>query len=483
MVTSYTENEQEQTRGLENLLAALRNSNGKPVYIAYTHDIQVKLVTQNVADVFDLETIHRELNNTIKTGGMFSKPIQPKAGQSPVIILSDDSDRKVKTQASRVFEILQKANIITFIQTATKNDVKAITCTELSDIRKELVSQYQTKYSTGGTITDFKKVINSNANTPAIQTGFERLDKVLDGGLYEGLYAIGAISSLGKTTFCLNIAEQIAESGQDVIIIALEMGKYSLISRSISRLTFRKYLEDKEAIKYEWCKTSRGITDGSRYANYSEAEKKLISDSVDYFAENIGKHLYIYEAIGDLTTDRIRSIVNEHLAYTGNRPVLIIDYLQLIQHEDKYINGNDKIRTDFNLTELKRLSRDYKLPIVAISSFNRAGYNTEVKLECFKESGGIDYTCDVIAGLQLAGVGKDTFDVTEAKAKDPREIELVFLKNREAAVGDKIKYYYYPKFNHFIESLEDTRGLEDFEADKAADMVKKIRNYHNKKSK
>ena len=114
MVTSYTDNEQELTRGLENLLAALRNSNGKPVYIAYTHDIQVKLVTQNVADVFDLETIHRELNNTIKTGGMFSKPIQPKAGQSPVIILSDDSDRKVKTQASRVFEILQKANIITF---------------------------------------------------------------------------------------------------------------------------------------------------------------------------------------------------------------------------------------------------------------------------------------------------------------------------------------------------------------------------------
>lgn len=464
----------------DELIVHIRNSNGQPIYIVSSEELGKKLLNSATKpiELFDLEPLlqsliadeTKQLDNISHTKGKT---------EGPVIILFDDSKKETRLQASRVFEILQKATIKAYLQRAS-NMSGAITSNSPEEIQREIIEQYQKCNSTGGTIADFKKVINSNANTPAIQTGFERLDKVLDGGLYEGLYAIGAISSLGKTTFCLNIAEQIAESGQDVIIIALEMGKYSLISRSISRLTFRKYLEDKEAIKYEWCKTSRGITDGSRYANYSEAEKKLISDSVDYFAENIGKHLYIYEAIGDLTTDRIRSIVNEHLAYTGNRPVLIIDYLQLIQHEDKYINGNDKIRTDFNLTELKRLSRDYKLPIIAISSFNRAGYNTEVKLECFKESGGIDYTCDVIAGLQLAGVGKDTFDVTEAKAKDPREIELVFLKNREAAVGDKIKYYYYPKFNHFIESLEDTRGLEDFEADRAADMSRKIRDYHKK---
>lgn len=467
----------------EELIVHIRNSNGQPIYIVSSEELGEKLLnsTTKSIELFDLEPLLQSLKaNETKQLDNISHTKGKTEG--PVIILFDDSKKETRLQASRVFEILQKATIKAYLQRAS-NMSGAITSNNPEEIQREIIEQYQKCNSTGGTIADFKKVINSNANTPAIQTGFERLDKVLDGGLYEGLYAIGAISSLGKTTFCLNIAEQIAESGQDVIIIALEMGKYSLISRSISRLTFRKYLEDKETIKYEWCKTSRGITDGSRYANYSEAEKKLISDSVDYFADNIGKHLYIYEAIGDLTTDRIRSIVNEHLAYTGNRPVLIIDYLQLIQHEDKYINGNDKIRTDFNLTELKRLSRDYKLPIIAISSFNRAGYNTEVKLECFKESGGIDYTCDVIAGLQLAGVGKDTFDVTEAKAKDPREIELVFLKNREAAVGDKIKYYYYPKFNHFIESLEDTRGLEDFEADKEADMVKKIRNYHNKKSK
>lgn len=88
-------------------------------------------------------------------------------------------------------------------------------------------------------------------------------------------------------------------------------------------------------------------------------------------------------------------------------------------------------------------------------------------MECFKESGGIDYTCDVIIGLQLAGVGMHDFDATEAKAKNPREIELVFLKNREAPVGEMIKYFYYPMFNHFEESSEDIRAEREYKKEAA----------------
>lgn len=438
------------------LYELIKQPNGKPIYII--DDIETAEQIQG-AEKYDIGLIYKALKAPVS---LFDFPMQK--GGTPVILLAKYST----DETNEVCNILKNAGVTVFYQDANR-PFETITSTDINEIRREIIKQYKDNFSAGGTIAEFKNIINSSANTPAIKTGFPVLDKVLDGGLYEGLYAIGAISSLGKTTFCLNIAEQIAVSGQDVIIIALEMSKYALVGRSISRITFCKYRQHPETIDYNWCKTSRGITDGSRYKNYSDAEKDLINDAINYYAQEIGQNLFIYEAAKHLTVEDIKRIVINHIAFTGNRPVVIVDYLQLIQHEDKYINGNDKIRTDFNLTELKQLSRDCKLPIIAISSFNRAGYNTEVKFECFKESGGIDFSCDVIMGLQLAGVGQTDFNVNEAKAKNPREIELVFLKNREAAVGDLIKYYYYPMFNHFEESTEDVRAEREYKAQAAKD--------------
>ena len=54
--------------------------------------------------------------------------------------------------------------------------------------------------STDNYIQDFVNGIADSVNTPCIPTGFPMLDEVLDGGLFEGLYVVGAISSLGKTT-------------------------------------------------------------------------------------------------------------------------------------------------------------------------------------------------------------------------------------------------------------------------------------------
>ena len=74
-----------------------------------------------------------------------------------------------------------------------------------------------------------------NANTPPTSTGFPRLDEVLSGGMREGLTVIGAISSLGKTTMAQQIADNVAQSGQDVLFISLEMARTELMSKSISR--------------------------------------------------------------------------------------------------------------------------------------------------------------------------------------------------------------------------------------------------------
>ena len=292
-------------------------------------------------------------------------------------------------------------------------------------------------------IDAFVNGIADSVNTPAIPTGFDTLDNVFDGGLYEGLYIIGAISSLGKTSFLLQVADQLAQQGQDVIIFSLEMARAELMAKSISRLTLNLSRDPRNA------KTARGITTGKRYPDYTQTERDLIKDAINAYSEYAG-NLYIAEGIGDIGAANIRDIVGRHLLFTGKRPVVIVDYLQLLAPHDP--RSTDKQNTDKSVLELKRISRDYKIPVAAISSFNRQGYKEAVTMESFKESGAIEYSSDVLIGLQAKGAGKKDFDVNAAKRKDPREIELVILKNRNGRTGDTIAYEYYPLFNYFKEN-------------------------------
>jgi len=307
--------------------------------------------------------------------------------------------------------------------------------------KNEEIVEYQ-KNNTASYLQSFTDGIHENANTPCIATGFSKLDSILDGGFYEGLYCVGAISSLGKTTMVLQIADQIAETGQDILIFSLEMARTELMSKSISRLT----LELADSSRY--AKSARGITAGKRYAKYSQTESELIKKSINKYGE-YAKNIYIVEGMGDVGAMQIRQTVDRHVAITGNKPILIIDYLQLIAPHDP--RATDKQATDKSVMELKRISRDYKIPVIAISSFNRASYKDAVSMESFKESGAIEYSSDVLMGLQVKGAGDKNFDVDEAKKKDPREIELKILKNRNGKTGDTIRFDYYPMFNYFKE--------------------------------
>lgn len=78
-------------------------------------------------------------------------------------------------------------------------------------------------------------------------------------------------------------------------------------------------------------------------------------------------------------------------------------------------------------------------------------------MEAFKESGAIEYSSDVLLGLQLKGAGEKNFDAAEAKEKKPRELELVVLKNRQGPAGKKIPFNYYPMFNYFEEDPSNDR--------------------------
>lgn len=312
-------------------------------------------------------------------------------------------------------------------------------------VRTLKASEYRNRNSAAAHLQEFIDGIADSVNTPALSTGFPKLDAALDGGLYPGLYTLGAISSLGKTTLCLQIADNIAAAGKDVLIISLEMARSELMAKSISRHTVQLAIPTGSTRN---AKTTRGITDGKRWANYSNAEKLLIKNAIEEYQE-AARHIYILEGIGNIGTAEIRQAMQDHLDATDNVPFLMIDYLQILAPAD--VRSSDKQNTDKAVLELKRISRDFNTPVLAISSLNRENYSSRINMTAFKESGAIEYSADCLIGLQYAGAGKKDFDADAAATENPRKIEAVILKQRNAAKGATIPLDYYPMFNYYTE--------------------------------
>lgn len=299
-------------------------------------------------------------------------------------------------------------------------------------------------------VADFQQHIKDNEGADITPTGYEQLDAALVGGLREGLYIIGAISSLGKTTFCLQMADQIAKSGRDVIICSLEQSKYELIAKSISRETLMKCKGDTRNAK-----TSLGVSTYSNYKNYSHRELELIEEATESYRQ-FSKHIYIYEANKPLGVEDIREQVSKIIKFRrplhpeGYKPVVIVDYLQILKPLDE--RATVKQNNDNAISILKLLSKEFSLPVIAISSLNRENYKHTVSMSSFKETGNIEYGCDVLMGLQLKGVGTQGYNEQEAKGENERQIELVILKNRNAALPkNPISYVFHTLFNFFDE--------------------------------
>ena len=322
-------------------------------------------------------------------------------------------------------------------------------------------------------IPDFLGGVKESASTPAIPTGFHDLDARLDGGLYEGLYILGAISSLGKTSFVIQIADQIAKAGHHVLYFSLEMARSELMAKSISRLTYS--ISKAKGKGNSLAKTTRGILAGKKYAAYTREELETISEAVDQYEDNVSANLWVFEGVGDIGVQDIRAAVERHIKYTGRRPVVVIDYLQIMSPIE--IKASDKQNVDRAVLELKRISRDMKTPIIAISSLNRESYNEPIAMTSFKESDSIEFSSDVLIGLQYKGMDyqpgesdksrssrlreeRDSREASVAKGKGV-EIELKLLKNRNGSRGFASEFTFYPPFNTFVEHAYDWKETKD----------------------
>lgn len=276
-----------------------------------------------------------------------------------------------------------------------------------------------------------------------VSTGMANLDELLGGGLPRGLIVLGALSSIGKTTYTLQIADDMAERGVPVLFVTIEQSAQEIVAKSLSRIMRQRFGRD------SWYVASpQEIVSRKRRELWGEKEQLALYGALESYTLKVADNLRIFEGRKQPTVADIRSAAEVMRKRHGQSPVVFIDYLQLMAPSND--RDGTKEATDHNITELRQLSRELQTPVFVISSLNRASYGKGVSLDSYKESGAIEYGADVLLGLQPAGMTAKLDDIPnenlakkaadriarENKSKQVRECELVVLKQRNGRMPE-----------------------------------------------
>ena len=300
-------------------------------------------------------------------------------------------------------------------------------------------------------------------------TGFPYLDELTGGGLHTGLYMLAAIPSLGKTTFCWQIADYLAVSGTDVLYFALEQSKAELAVKSLARRAALRDEAEGSAIE------AQRISSTAIRAGYWSNARKAAQEQ---FRVEAGDRLSVIEAGAEADAAYIANYTRRYIRRTGTTPVVMIDYIQLLKPPD----GAKDVRIGLIETgrTLRTLVRELNLTMVCISSVNRQNYTTEFSFETLKESGSLEFDSDFVAGLQLEAIHDSTITdekksathkrklLNKEKKKNPRHVELSIVKNRFGPASFSDHLLYYPAVDLF---REDDQANDDAKREAAEEAA------------
>ena len=279
---------------------------------------------------------------------------------------------------------------------------------------------------------NLKADINALKNYAKRQTGFKNIDE--QQFFSPGMYVIGATPAAGKTTFCWQLLEQLAEQGESCIYCSYEMSGLELFTKTAAR---RLFLRNKETTQ-----TAAEIRRGSWSVQ--------LDNVIDEVA-NSKSNLQVME-LQDETIDDLLSRLKMLCKESEKAPVVCLDYLQIVPTARE----SAKLGIDDSVRKLKKFQRETKTTFIVISSFNRTNYTQSVSFESFKESGNIEYTADVVWALQLnilnainpSNIAESRKRIDEAKKQQPRQIQLKCLKNRQGT-NYECHFKYYSAHDYF----------------------------------
>ncbi|MBT8240543.1 MAG: AAA family ATPase, partial [Acidimicrobiia bacterium] len=309
-----------------------------------------------------------------------------------------------------------------------------------------------TTVTSGRTLTDVVLGLEDAAIGSIIPTGFEPLDKVLDGGLRSrDLTLVGGVPGVGKTVLTLQWARNIAFNGFSTAYVCYEHDEETLASRLL-------------AVEVGEVKSGEsGIRSGQTLAviqDVSLAERRL-GDEVDadpllrHSLEQMSRYsddLALIRASGTTTgVDELREVAME----LGPGGTLFVDYLQKIPMGDH--RWSDSERSIRQAEELKELAMEYDVSVVAVTAAEAAGLNVRrVRPHHMRGASGLTYEADLICLLneKWLSVSKRHSAHDPVKAEGfKRDVVLTLEKNRRGKSGVDLEFT-----KDFVHFRFDPRG-------------------------
>lgn len=275
----------------------------------------------------------------------------------------------------------------------------------------------------------------NNNGVTGLSTGFIDLDKRTTGLQNSDLIIIAARPSMGKTTFAVNICENVAlAQDKPVLIFSLEMPANQLMIRILSSLS-----------RVEQNKIRTGRLDDSDWASLSSSFGLLSSK----------KNIYIDDS-SSLTPMELRAKarrLHSECRAQGGLAMIMVDYLQLMRVPE--LSDNRHLEIGEISRSLKALAKELDIPVVVLSQLNRGLEQRAEKRPInsdLRESGSIEQDADVIMFIY-----RD--EVYNENSAEKGIAEIILGKQRNGPIG-KTKLKFNGQWSRF-DNLANNEMMDD----------------------
>ena len=256
---------------------------------------------------------------------------------------------------------------------------------------------------------------NNKDKLTGTPTAFYDLDTYTNGLQKSDLIILAARPAMGKTSFALNIAQNVALKAKiPVAIFSLEMSKEQLVQRLL-------------------CAEAEVDTQRLKTGNMQAKDWEKLAVAMDSFSQ---APIYIDDTAGVTITD-LRAKCRRLAMAEKNLGLIVIDYLQLIEGTGR----EDRMQQISSISRgLKILAKELNVPIIALSQLSRAVESRTDKrpmLSDLRESGSIEQDADIVMFIYRDEYYKSANDEEEMaeKATNKGEAEIIIAKHRNGPVG------------------------------------------------